>query len=133
MVIPSIYKIKINNTGKTVKADKPDDIDIDFGYGEDGDEAPERVQKVRIETLVNKYLEAQTLQVFSQGGLQRAIENFVEKDDTNALKEYVEMMLLFTSFCIICLFYFTILMIFKKICKGRARGRPTRSSRQLRK
>lgn len=46
-------------------------------------------EKIQVETLVHEYLQAQTLEVLAENGMGRAVDNYVEKDDTNAIKECV--------------------------------------------
>ena len=45
----------------------------------------EKLQKVRVETLVKEYLAAQELQLLGESGMSDAIQMFVEKDDTHAI------------------------------------------------
>lgn len=37
--------------------------------------------------LVSRFLEAQTLEVLAEGPLEEAVTRFVDKDDTDAIKE----------------------------------------------
>jgi len=45
-------------------------------------------EKVQVATLVHQYLEAQSLGVLAENGMQRAVTLFVEKDDKDAIKEF---------------------------------------------
>ena len=67
--------------------DQPEDFDKD----DDGiaDESTGRIDKVRVEQLVQQYLEAQQLQVIPENGIMAAVEEFVDKDDRDAIKECV--------------------------------------------
>ena len=67
--------------------DQPEDFEQD----EDGiaDESTGRIDKVRVEQLVQQYLEAQQLQVIPENGIMAAVEEFVDKDDRDAIKECV--------------------------------------------
>lgn len=51
------------------------------------DELSERLQKVKVETLVRQFLDAQKLQVIAENGMGHAIDSFVEKDEKDAIKE----------------------------------------------
>lgn len=65
--------------------DMPEDVmDVD----PDG-ELPEKLEKVQVSTLVHQYLEAQNLDILAETGLQRAVTVFVDKDDKDAIKEWV--------------------------------------------
>jgi double-strand break repair protein MRE11 len=69
---------------KSVKPDQPEDMMmVDEDASED---VRKRMEKIKVETFVNQYLEAQNLLVLPQNGLQRAVEEFVDKDDTTAIK-----------------------------------------------
>lgn len=49
-------------------------------------ELPERIEKIKVETLVRQYLEAQTLQMLHENGIGYAVNAFVEKDDKHAIE-----------------------------------------------
>ncbi|KAI0080442.1 DNA repair exonuclease [Panus rudis PR-1116 ss-1] len=49
----------------------------------------ERLQKVRMHTLVQEYLSAQELQLLGEAGMSDAIELFVDKDDIHAIESHV--------------------------------------------
>ncbi|KAJ7639804.1 Metallo-dependent phosphatase-like protein [Mycena polygramma] len=49
----------------------------------------EKLARVRVATLVKKYLEAQELQLLGEMEMSDAIAMFVEKDDTHAIQTYV--------------------------------------------
>jgi double-strand break repair protein MRE11 len=46
----------------------------------------EKLAKVRVETLVKEYLQAQELQLLAEVGMSDAIQTFVEKDDAHAIQ-----------------------------------------------
>lgn len=46
----------------------------------------EKLQKIRVGTLVKEYLSAQELQLLGEDGLSEAISSFVEKDDTHSIE-----------------------------------------------
>ncbi|OLL26864.1 DNA repair protein rad32 [Neolecta irregularis DAH-3] len=56
------------------------------------DELVEHVtlSKLRVETLVREFLDAQTLVVLAENGLGDAVSQFVEKDDKNAVNDFVK-------------------------------------------
>ncbi|KAJ7178089.1 Mre11 DNA-binding presumed domain-containing protein [Mycena filopes] len=73
--------------GGKVNAEEPDldeDADADAGLTND-----EKLARVRVATLVKKYLEAQELQLLGEMEMSDAIAMFVEKDDTHAIQTYV--------------------------------------------
>ncbi|KAJ7291315.1 Mre11 DNA-binding presumed domain-containing protein [Mycena rebaudengoi] len=74
--------------GGKVKMDQPD-----LEEEEDGADADlsisEKLARVRVSTLVKKYLEAQELQLLGEMEMSDAIAMFVEKDDTHAISTYV--------------------------------------------
>ena len=45
--------------------------------------------KIRMGELVKKYLQAQTLEVLGEDDLEDAVTRYVDKDDTDAIKECV--------------------------------------------
>ncbi|KAJ7720840.1 Mre11 DNA-binding presumed domain-containing protein [Mycena metata] len=70
-----------------VKAEEPD-----LEEGDEGDAdltSDEKLARVRVATLVKKYLEAQELQLLGEMEMSDAIAMFVEKDDTHAIQSYV--------------------------------------------
>jgi double-strand break repair protein MRE11 len=67
-----------------VTIDQPE-LSID----EPGLSAAEKLDKVRVGTLVKEYLAAQELQLLGEGGMSDAIRVFVEKDDPHAIQSYV--------------------------------------------
>lgn len=69
--------------GKKITIDQPEGID---NVGDFDDELPERIEKVKVETLVRQYLEAQTLQMLHENGIAHAVNAFVEKDDKHAIE-----------------------------------------------
>ena len=48
----------------------------------------EKLEKVRVETLVKEFMGAQVLQLLGGGGMSEAIQKFVEKDDIHAIQRY---------------------------------------------
>jgi double-strand break repair protein MRE11 len=73
--------------------DAPDGEQID--WDDDGDDANvmtanDRLAKLRMSNLVRQYLQAQSLEVLVEGGMEDAVMRFVEKDDRDAIKECVE-------------------------------------------
>lgn len=74
---------QINRNGKKVTIDQPEGLDpAQFGSGE----LPERIEKIRVETLVRQYLEAQTLLMLHENGIGHAVNAYVEKDDKHAIE-----------------------------------------------
>ena len=51
--------------------------------------ANDRLAKLRMANLVRQYLQAQSLEVLVENGLEDAVMRFVDKDDKDAIKEYV--------------------------------------------
>lgn len=51
--------------------------------------ADERLSKLRMATLVKQYLQAQSLDVLVENGMEDAVMRFVDKDDKDAIKEWV--------------------------------------------
>jgi double-strand break repair protein MRE11 len=70
------------------KAIRPDQPEGMMALDDESEEVRERIEKIKVETFINQYLEAQNLLVLPQNGLQRAVEDFVDKDDTTAIKTY---------------------------------------------
>ncbi|KAK1216639.1 meiotic recombination [Marasmius sp. AFHP31] len=50
----------------------------------------EKLEKVRVETLVKEFMGAQELQLLGGGGMSEAIQKFVEKDDIHAIQRHVK-------------------------------------------
>lgn len=50
---------------------------------------PEKLDSMRVENLVQKYLSAQNLNVLPEVELADAVRIYVEKDEKDAVKEYV--------------------------------------------
>jgi double-strand break repair protein MRE11 len=50
----------------------------------------ERLEKVHMSDLVQTYLASQQLQILNPAGLERAVMNFVDKDDREAIGHFVE-------------------------------------------
>ncbi len=49
--------------------------------------ANDRLAKLRMANLVKQYLQAQSLEVLVENGLEDAVMRFVDKDDKDAIKE----------------------------------------------
>lgn len=47
--------------------------------------AKEKLERVRVETLVREYLAAQELQLLGENGMSDAIQTFVDKDDIHSI------------------------------------------------
>ena len=72
--------------------DAPDGEDEDAWMDDDDPTAltaNDRLAKLRMANLVKQYLKAQELEVLVEGGMEDAVMRFVEKDDRDAIKEYV--------------------------------------------
>ena len=63
-----------------------DDDDDDAQVNALGEQVAEKVQ---VSTLVHKYLEAQNLGVLPERAMERAVEEFVDKGDKDALSKWV--------------------------------------------
>lgn len=50
---------------------------------------PDRFEKIKVGGLVQEFLKAQKLQILNGSGLDRAITNFVDKDDRDAIDHFV--------------------------------------------
>ncbi|KAJ3277861.1 Double-strand break repair protein mre11a, partial [Borealophlyctis nickersoniae] len=51
---------------------------------------PEELENFRVEDLVSEFLNAQNLDILPQNELGEAVRQFVEKEDTGAIKDFVE-------------------------------------------
>ncbi|KAI9140373.1 Metallo-dependent phosphatase-like protein [Paraphysoderma sedebokerense] len=49
---------------------------------------PERLEKFRVEDLVNEFLQAQNLLILPENALSEAVKEFVEKDDRDIIKDF---------------------------------------------
>ena len=71
--------------GGKVVMDEPelsiDDPDMPVG---------EKLEKVRVATLVKEYLAAQELQLLGENGMSDAIQTFVDKDDIHSISRCVD-------------------------------------------
>lgn len=63
--------------------DNPDEEIVNEALAEEGIE--DKMEKLKVSTLVTKYLEAQNLGVLPEGAMQRAVEDFVDKGDKDAI------------------------------------------------
>ncbi|WOO79406.1 Double-strand break repair protein MRE11 [Vanrija pseudolonga] len=78
-------------------ANRPDVPEGDEGFsdGDDDDDGmaamttSDRLAKVRMANLVRQYLKAQSLDVLIEDGLEDAVMRFVDKDDKDAIKDFV--------------------------------------------
>ncbi|KAL7424851.1 meiotic recombination [Cryptotrichosporon argae] len=73
-----------------VNPDMPDDDEEDW----DADDpaamtTSDRLAKIRMASLVRQYLQAQSLEVLVENGLEDAVMRFVDKDDKDAIKDFV--------------------------------------------
>lgn len=50
----------------------------------------ERLEKVHMSDLVQTYLSTQQLQILNPAGLERAVMNFVDKDDRDAISHFID-------------------------------------------
>ncbi|KAG7579944.1 hypothetical protein FFLO_00152 [Filobasidium floriforme] len=73
-----------------VTADQPDldEMDEDGLLSSSG--TGEGPSKIRMGELVKKYLQAQTLEVLGEDDLEDAVTRYVDKDDTDAIKDFVK-------------------------------------------
>jgi double-strand break repair protein MRE11 len=51
------------------------------------DDLGEKMEKLKVSSLVSKYLEAQNLGVLPEGAMQTAVEEFVDKGDKDAISK----------------------------------------------
>lgn len=75
------------STEDRVIADQPDFEEMDdegLLASSGGGDGP---SKIRMAELVKKYLQAQTLEVLREDELEDAVTRYVDKDDTDAIKE----------------------------------------------
>jgi Mre11 DNA-binding presumed domain len=68
-----------------VKADNPVQLSVD----DPELSISEKLQRVRVATLVKEYLAAQELQLLGENGMSDAIQQFVEKDNTHSIEQRV--------------------------------------------
>ncbi|KZT52600.1 DNA repair exonuclease [Calocera cornea HHB12733] len=50
----------------------------------------ERFSRIRVSALVNEYLKAQSLELLAENGMSNAVMNYVDKDDTHSISEFVQ-------------------------------------------
>ncbi len=75
------HRTKKANRASKVAIDQPE-LSID----DPNMSASEKLEKVRVSTLVKEYLAAQEPQLLGENGMSDAIQKFVEKDDTHAIQ-----------------------------------------------
>jgi double-strand break repair protein MRE11 len=74
--------------GNNVQADAPEfDADDDGDMLMDATGASEGISKVKMNELVSNYLKAQTLEVLVENAMEEAVVRYVDKEDTEAIKE----------------------------------------------
>ncbi|KAK0220947.1 Mre11 DNA-binding presumed domain-containing protein [Armillaria nabsnona] len=78
------HRTKKANRASKVAIDQPE-LSID----DPNMSASEKLEKVRVSTLVKEYLAAQEPQLLGENGMSDAIQMFVEKDDTHAIQSHV--------------------------------------------
>ncbi|KAJ9105969.1 hypothetical protein QFC19_003304 [Naganishia cerealis] len=78
-----------------VNADQPDLEDLDEMQDMDsaGGGTSGGVSRVRMGELVSRFLEAQTLEVLAENALEEAVTRYVDKDDTDAIRDVVNSIL----------------------------------------
>lgn len=69
-----------------VTIDKPNATRVEQ---DEDDELSERMQKIKVESLVHEYLGAQKLQVIAENGMTLAVDAFVDKEEKDAIKQFV--------------------------------------------
>ncbi|GMK54803.1 hypothetical protein CspeluHIS016_0113890 [Cutaneotrichosporon spelunceum] len=85
------YRKKVA-TRKTVNnPDRPEDVVMDDEEDEDpaAMTTSDRLAKIRMAKLVKQYLNAQNLDLLVEDGLEEAVMRFVDKDDKDAIKDFV--------------------------------------------
>ncbi|KZO91030.1 DNA repair exonuclease [Calocera viscosa TUFC12733] len=50
----------------------------------------EKFSRIRVSALVNEYLKAQSLELLAENGMSNAVMNYVDKDDTHSISEFVQ-------------------------------------------
>ncbi|KAJ9119094.1 hypothetical protein QFC22_003585 [Naganishia vaughanmartiniae] len=84
-------KVQVKRQGK-VTADQPDLEDLDDLQDVESGGTSE-VSRVRMGELVSRFLEAQTLEVLAENALEEAVTRYVDKDDTDAIRDVVNSIL----------------------------------------
>ncbi len=70
--------------------DQPDfDVDDDGDMLMDANGTGEGISKIKMNELVSSYLKAQTLEVLVENAMEEAVVRYVDKEDTDAIKEWV--------------------------------------------
>jgi double-strand break repair protein MRE11 len=78
-------------TGDKVQADAPDfDLDQDGDMLMDATGTAEGISKVKMNELVSNYLKAQTLELLVENAMEEAVVRYVDKEDADAIKEWVD-------------------------------------------
>lgn len=80
---------KAENAELKSAPDAPDEEDDDWAGDDDPSAltANDRLSKLRMASLVKQYLQAQSLEVLVENGLEDAVMRFVDKGDKDAIKE----------------------------------------------
>lgn len=81
------YRRKTVMRSDKVRADAPDFDELEANEALVGPHGGEAVSKVRMNEIVNTYLAAQTLEVMKPGVLEDALHRYIDKDDTDAIRE----------------------------------------------
>jgi double-strand break repair protein MRE11 len=85
--IVQFHKKKVVERRKKTVIDQPEGMEVD-GQDEE-DELSERIERVKVETLVREYLSAQQLQVIAENEMGSAVDAFVDKQEKDAIKACV--------------------------------------------
>lgn len=84
------YKRKVLNSKKDkITADQPDFEDMDESLL-DTNGSSDGPSRIRMSELVKKYLQAQSLEVLAEEELEDAVTRYVDKDDIDAIKDFVK-------------------------------------------
>lgn len=81
------YRRKTQVRAGRVRADEPDFEELEAHEALVGPHGGEAVSKVRMNEIVNTYLAAQTLEVMKPDVLEDALHRYIDKDDTDAIRE----------------------------------------------
>ncbi|OWZ42545.1 DNA repair protein (mre11) [Cryptococcus neoformans Tu259-1] len=83
------YRKKKNERKVKNNPDMPNINDDEWEEDPESLTADERLSKLRMATLVKQYLQAQSLDVLVENGMEDAVMRFVDKDDKDAIKDFV--------------------------------------------